>query len=1011
MKRAQILFVVATVVLAVSVGAGQTPGSDRMTADVFKAIELRGLGPTLSTGRVADVDVDPNNPTRYFVASAVGGLWKSDNRGNTWKSVFDNGGSFNMCCVVVDPKNSNIVWLGTGENSVPRSATYGDGVYKSTDGGDTFTRVGLENSEHIGNIKLDPRSSDVVYVAAQGPLWSAGGDRGVYKTTDGGTTWKQILKVSDDTGANEVVIDPNNPDVLYASMWQRRRGVGQMIGGGPESGLFKSTNAGATWTKLTKGLPPKDIGRMALGVDPKAKPTRVYVLLNGLAGESGFFRSDDAGASFERMGAPYGKPGVPPAAAAAAPTPPAGGGGAGAAAPAGRGGRGCEAGAYCGGDPGYYQEIYVDPVRPDTIWSANTNLEWSRDGGRSWSAVPNLGSVHVDFHDVWADPKDRLHIIVANDGGVYESWDEGKTWRHFDNLPVTQFYRVAVDDALPFYNVCGGAQDNESQCGPSRTINRVGIRLSDWWMIGGCDGFTSRMEPGNPNIVYTSCQSGGASRLDLRTGVNKSIRPGGANLIPNPNDPAPPPDAAAAAGGAGGGAGAQGAAGGGRGGRGGGNAERTNWDAPYIVSPFSPTRLYWASSRVYRSDDRGDHWMPISPDLTRSLDPRVIPIMGKLWDPLETVAYNNATTPLSDIVTIDESPLMEGLIYIGTDDGLVQVTEDGGKTWRKTEKFADFPEGIYVTSVRASPRDANVVFATLNNWQRGDFKPYIVRSDDRGRTFKSINGDFPASRMDAWSIVQDHVNGNLLFVGAEFGLFFTVDGGSHWAQLKGGLPTAQVRDLAIQKRESDLVLGTFSRGFYVLDDYSALREVSAEALAREAELFPLRNAYAFDELSYIQAAWGNYTTPNPPSGATLTYHVAPAFSGNLVLTIADESGRDVCRMDVIESQGMHRVTWNLRVAQPAQPGAGRGGAGGGGGGGRGNANAGPACIAIGASSGAGANADAPPAGAGGGRGGAATPLVSNGRYTAVLGKMTGDQVTAIGKRQAFQVLPLPAKNW
>ncbi len=1074
MRRVQFVMLAAGLMLAVTTGLGQSQSGNRMNADAFKGLELRNLGPVLSTGRIADVEVDPNNPTRYFAATAVGGLWKSDNRGNTWHSVFDDGGSFNMCCVVIDPKNSNNVWLGTGENSVPRSATYGDGVYKSTDGGETFTRVGLEKSEHIGNIKIDPRNSDVVYVAAQGPLWSAGGDRGVYKTTDGGKTWKAIFTVSPDTGANDVAIDPNNPDVLYASMWQRRRGVGQMIGGGPESGLFKSTNAGGTWTKLTKGLPAGDVGRIALGVDPKAKPTRVYALLNGLQGESGFYRSDDAGVSFERMGAPFGKPGVPenapacdqpagrrgggapaappaaaptggaanpatpPAGAAAAATPPAGAGrgrgrgaqatppagaaGAGAAAqagaagagaagaqgapPAGRGGgRGCATGAYCGGDPGYYQEIFVDPIRPDTIWSANTNLEWSHDGGRCWSPVPNMGSVHVDFHSVWADPKDRLHLIVANDGGAYESWDEGKTWRHFDNLPVTQFYRVAVDDAQPFYNVCGGAQDNESQCGPSRTINRVGIRLSDWWMIGGCDGFTSRIEPGDPNIVYTSCQSGGVSRLDLRTGVNKPIHPGqGGIVLPNPDYPAPP-----AADATGAGAGGAGAAGGGRGGRGAGDS--TNWDAPYIVSPFSPSRLYWASNRVYRSDDRGDHWIPISPNLSKNLDYRVIPIMGKVWDPDTTVAFHNATTDLSNIVTIDESPLMEGLIYVGTDDGLVQVTEDGGKTWRKTEKFADFPGGIYVTSVRASPRDANVVFATLNNWQRGDFKPYIVRSDDRGKTFKSINGDFPADRTDAWSIVQDHVNGNLLFVGAEFGLFFSVDGGTHWVQLKGGLPTIQVRDLTIQKRESDLVLGTFGRGFYVLDDYSALREVTPEAMSQEAALFPLRHAYAFDELGYPQAAWGNYTTPNPPSGATFTYNVAPNFSGNLVMTISDESGRDVCRMNVPKDDGLHRVTWNLRVTQPGQ-GGGRGGGGGGGGGGRGGGGNTIACAPLGAA----ANPPAPAGqqlaggGGGGGRGGA-VPMVATGRYTATLGKLDGDKATAVGKAQAFQVLPLPAKNW
>jgi photosystem II stability/assembly factor-like uncharacterized protein len=1012
MRRVQWLFVLTLVVLAVAVGSGQGPGVNRLTADVFKGLELRGLGPTLSTGRVADIEVDPNHSNVYWVASAVGGLWKSVNRGNTWTSVFDDGGSFNMSCVVVDPKNSDVVWLGTGENSNPRSATYGDGVYKTTDGGKTWTRVGLEKSEHIGNIKIDPRNSDIVYVAAQGPLWSSGGDRGVYKTVDGGKTWKAVFTVSADTGANDVAIDPNNPDVLYASMWQRRRGVGQMIGGGPESGIFKSTNAGAAWTKLAKGLPAGDVGRIALGVDPKARPTRVYALLNGQAGESGFFRSDDAGVTWERMGAPYGKPGAPAAAnpPAAQGPPAAGGGGAGGAGGGGAGGRGggrggCAAGAYCGGDPGYYQEIFVDPIRPDTIWSANTNLEWSRDGGKSWNPVPNMGSVHVDFHDVWSDPKDLNHIMVANDGGAYESWDEGKTWRHFDNLPVTQFYRVAADDALPFYHVAAGAQDNETQWGPSRTSDRVGIRLSEWSMIGGCDGFQPRFEPGNPNIIYTSCQSGAISRLDQRTGENKSIRPGAGARGGGPAGPPDPNDPNAIA-----------AVQAGRGGRGGGGGERTNWDAPYIISPHSPTRLYWASSRVYRTDDRGDHWTAISPDLTRQLDPRTIAIMGKVWDPATTVAYNNATTPLSTIVSIDESPLMEGLIYAGTDDGLLQVTEDGGKTWRKTEHFASVPDGIYVADVFASPRDANVVFATLNNWQRGDFKPYIVRSDDRGRTFRSIAGDFP-DRMDAWAIVQDHLNGNLLFVGAEFGLFFSVDGGGHWVQLKGGLPTAQIRDLTVQKRESDLVLGTFSRGIYVLDDYSPLREVTPEALAAEAELFPLRRAYEFDELSFIQAAWGNVTTPNPPNGAVFTYHVGPNFSGNLVLTVADDAGKDLCRIDVPEAQGVRRATWNLRV-QPA--GGGGGGRGGGGGFGRGGGG-GPACVAVGASApggagaaagGTGAGPGAPPTGGGGfGGRGNQVPPVEPGRYVATLGKLTGDTVMPLGKPQSFLVTPLPAKNW
>ncbi len=619
--------------------------------------------------------------------------------------------------------------------------------------------------------------------------------------------------------------------------------------------------------------------------------------------------------------------------------------------------------------------------------------------------MPNLGSVHVDYHAVWMDTKDRNHIMVGNDGGAYESFDEGKNWRHFDNLPVTQFYRVAVDDALPFYNVCGGAQDNESQCGPSRTVNRVGIRMSDWWMTGGCDGFFSRMEPGNPNIVYTACQSGGVSRMDLRIGEPKSVRPGGANVLPGPYDPPVAPGSAN-------GAGRGGRGGGGGGGRGGGG-ERTNWDAPYIISPHSPTRLYFGTDRLYRSDDRGDHWVAVSPDLTRNLNYNTIPIMGKVWTPdaAHTVAWNNATTPGSTIVSIDESPLAEGLIYVGTDDGLLQVTEDAGKTWRKTEHFEGVPDGVWLTSVFASPRDSNVVFVALNNWQRGDYKPYLVRSDDRGKTFHNITGDLPKERADIYSVAQDHVNGNLLFAGAEFGLFTSVDGGAHWVQLKGGLPTVQIRDMAVQRRESDLILGTFGRSIYILDDYSPLREITAQSLAKDAELYPLRHVYEFTELGYPQAAWGNTTTPNPPAGATFTYSVGSGFSGKLALEIANDAGKVMCRMDVPETVGVDRTTWNLRVDLPPDP-NGRGGRGGGaGGGGRGRA-AGPACVDP--------NAAPPPPpdpnaagafGGGGGGRGAAVPMVPAGHYTATVGKLDGTTFTPIGKTQWFEIVPLPAKNW
>ena len=1029
MKRGLLALSLAVGLTATLSVAGQEPGTDRVSANLLRGMALRSIGPTLTTGRISDVEVDPKNSSVYYVATSVGGLWKSVNRGVTWVPIFDSGGSFNLCCVVIDPKDSNVVWLGTGENSNPRSSTYGDGVYKSADAGATWQRVGLETSEHIGRILIDPRNSNVVYVASQGPLWSSGGERGLYKTADGGKTWKAVLTISPDTGVNDVVFDPHNPDILYASSWQRRRATGQFVGGGPESAVFKTIDAGKNWTKLTNGLPTGPMGRIAVGVDPKAKPTRVYVLANALRAESGFYRSDDAGKTFARVGIMEraaggrgaGAPAAPPAdvqaggrAAGAAAVPPAGaqaGGRAGGAATApptggqaggqagGRaGGRaggaatappaGAQAAApavdnwYRGSDPGYYHELFVDPIRPDTIWSVGTNLERSTDGGKTWRSVPNLDNVHVDFHDVWINGSDRNHIIVANDGGVYETWDEGKTWRFFSNLPVTQFYRVSVDNARPFYNVCGGAQDNGSVCGPSRTLNRVGIRTSDWIVVGGGDGFQTRNDPEDPNIVYATSQSGGITRLDLRTGQSKSIRPRVA--LPGA--------------GAGGGAAAGApAGGGGRGAQGGADAggiapERPNWDAPYIVSPHAPKRLYWASNFLYRSNDRGDTWDRISPDLSRQLDPVKIPIMGKLWVPSETVSWNAATTVLSNIVSLDESPLLEGLLYAGTDDGLLQVSEDGGRNWRRVERFPGVPEGTYVTDVFASPRDANVVYVSFGNWQRGDFKPYILRSADRGRTFASVAGDMP-DRQNVYAVVQDHVNGNLLFAGTEFGLWVSVDGGRHWAQMQGGLPTVQVRDLAVQRRENDLVLGTYGRSFYVLDDYSPLRELSAQTIGEEARLLPLRDAYLYSILGQQQAVESNWRAPNPPYGAMFTYHIALAQPADtkIVLTIADANGRTIRQLDgrdaastVPQVPGLHRVAWDLRADAPPPAPPAAGGAGGGGGrGGQGG-------------------------GFGGGRGGASQgPVVEPGSYRVTLGKKTGDSVKPIGPTQTFAVVRIP----
>ncbi|HXK12675.1 MAG TPA: glycosyl hydrolase [Vicinamibacteria bacterium] len=846
------------------------------SADTWSGLELRSLGPAVSSGRVVDIAVDPADTSRFFLAVASGGVWKTENGGTTWTPVFDGEGSYSIGCVTIDPTNPNVVWVGTGENNAQRSVGYGDGVYKSEDGGRSWKNVGLKASEHIGKILVHPKDPNIVYVAAQGPLWAPGGDRGLYKTTDGGRTWTAVLTVDENTGVTDVVMDPRDPDTLLAAAWQRRRHVFTLIDGGPGSGLHKTTDGGKTWRTITTGLPKEEMGRIGLALAP-TDPDTVYALVETAAANKagGTFRSRNRGETWEKQG------------------------------------------DYVPGGPMYYQEIFVDPKNAERVYSMDVFLKVSDDAGKTWR---NLGEryKHVDNHALWIDPADTDHYLVGCDGGLYESRDRAATWRFFDNLPVTQFYRVDVDDSSPVYYVYGGTQDNNTLGGPSRTLNAHGIANHDWFVTWGGDGFHARVDPRDPNIVYSTLQYGVLARYDRKSGEAVLIQP-----QEKPGD----------------------------------DPLRWNWDSPLVLSPHQPTRLYFAAQRVFRSEDRGDTWTAVSGDLTRRIDRNTLKVMGKVWGP-DAVAKGASTSFYGNVVSLDESPLVEGLLYVGTDDGLVQVSEDGGRTWRRQESFPGVPAMSYVSDLFASRFDANVVYAAFDDHKTGDFKPYLLRSGDRGRTWAPVAGDLPV-RGNVWTVAEDTVEKELLFAGTEFGLFFSRDGGRKWVQLKGGLPTIAVHDLKVQRREGDLVVATFGRGFYVLDDLTPLRVAKPADLERDTLAFPVKRALAYvpstplglKEKAFLGETF--FTAKNPPFGAVFTYYLKdeletrrkarldaekeaekkgaeiqyPAAAAlraeareedpAVVLTVKDEGGDVVRRLTGPVKAGVHRVAWDLRFPASA----------------------------------------------------------------------------------------------
>ena len=853
------------ITLAFSACAQQKNNID---AGTVSAVSFRMVGPALTSGRVSDIAIHPSNTDTWYVSTASGGLWKTQNHGITFNPIFDSYASYSIGCVKIAPSNKNTVWVGSGENNNQRSVSYGDGVYKSLDAGKSFKNMGLKNSEHIGGIVIHPTDENTLWVAAYGPLWSSGGDRGVYKTTDGGKTWNRTLFISDNTGIAEIHMDPSNPNILYASAHQRRRREWTFISGGPESGLYKSIDGGDTWVEINKGLPAGYMGRVGMSVSP-ADPNVVYAIVEARYGKKGFYKSTNKGENWSKQ-SDYATSG------------------------------------------NYYQEIFCDPKDVNKVFSMNTYLHHTEDGGKTFKRTGEKKK-HVDNHVIWIDPSNTDHWVVGCDGGVYETYTHAKEWRYFANIPIIQFYKVTTDNDAPFYNIYGGTQDNNSMGGPSATKNSGGILNLDWFITNGGDGFESATDWENPNITYAQAQYGWLVRYDKASGEKVPIQP-----MPGENEP----------------------------------AYRWNWDAPLLVSRHDASTIYFAANKLFKSENRGDDWSTISPDLSRQLDRNKLPVMGQVWT-MDAVMKNKSTTIYGNIVALDESPLKQGLLYAGTDDGLIQITNDDGKTWRKVDAIKGVPARTKVNMLTASLHDENEAFVAFNSQRDGDFTPYLLRTGDQGKTWESIASNLP-ERGNVYCIKQDHVNPDLLFAGTEFGAFFSNDKGQNWTKLSG-LPTIAVYDLDIQQRENDLVAATFGRGFYVLDNYEPLRTVGKDILNKRAHLFPVKDALLYVPATPLggggtgSQGHNMWSAKNPSFGATFSLYLDgvasslrskrqkeekklekegtavyyPSFEeiraedlegkASLVWQIYDASGSEVRRMKSTPKKGIQRQVWNLRM--------------------------------------------------------------------------------------------------
>ena len=886
------LLCTAAAALVPAVALYPAPATAQTTLETaISHLQYREIGPALMGGRIADLAVVESKPQVFYIATGTGGVWKTENHGTSWTPLFDDQPTSSIGDVTLDQSNPNLVWVGTGEPQNRQSSGWGNGVYKSTDAGNTWRHMGLDATKHIGRILIHPRNPDIVYVAAVGDLWGPNEERGVFRTHDGGETWDNVLHIDEHTGTIDLAMDPGDPNTIFAAMYQRQRTGWGFNGGGPGSGLYRTFDGGDSWTELTEGLPEGDKGR--IGVDIfRQDGNVVYALIEadarspdagffggGGGGErqSGLYRSLDRGDTWEKMSNTNPR-------------------------------------------PMYYSQVRIDPSNVDRIYVLGTNLMVSDDGGRTFRS-DGASQVHVDHHDLWINPDDPDHLILGSDGGVAASWDGTGHWRMFDNLPLGQFYAIGFDMRDPYF-VCGGLQDNDPWCGPSNTRSFHGIRHQDWYETAYGDGFFTIVDPTDSTIVFSESQNGNMNRYDLNTGEKTPMRP-----ITGPRENG---DTA--------------------------KTYRFNWNSPLQLSPHDPATVYLGANYLMRSRDRGMSWEEVGGvDLTRQIDRKELEIMGVPGSEPQ-MSVNDGISTYGNITAFAESPLTPGLLYVGTDDGNVQISRDDGATWTNVaDRVPDLPERTYVSRLEPSHHAEGRVYASFDGHRNADYAAYVYVSEDYGDSWRRITDGLP----DGWSvnvITEHHRAPNLLFVGNEVGVFVSVDRGEQWAQLKNNLPVVPVDDILIHPRDNDLLVGTHGRSFWILADVSALEHLSAETLAEAGRIFPqARETIMWAQRGDWPFTGATYSAPNPPRGTLIRYYLrdewaapmaeeegeegdgsgdgddaapgdgdptadgAPAEESAFALAITASDGSHIRTLEAPSDAGINEVVWDWRMDAPYEP--------------------------------------------------------------------------------------------